>query len=139
MLSHSDNEAVHFVVDLNQSGAFGRAHRRWRMSRSSKTWLKWNDPSRLDLLPGDRLQSGLKKLPDLFVAGGLLHDAVAFEQSACVGINNEDGMIAGVEQNRICGLGTYAIQAQQFIAQLRGWLREQSIERAAVSSCPERR
>src|SRR5689334_6608464 len=98
VLANSDNQAMHFVVNLGKRRPFGRAHcGRW-MSRSSKPGVErrkrcWDERG----LVGHRLQGTLKQLPDFLIVRFGLDDPVAFEQSSRVSINDEDGLIASIK------------------------------------------
>ncbi len=58
--------------------------------------------------------------------------AVAFEDAAGVGINNEDRTVAGVEKNGVGGLRADAAEAEELSAKDGSWRGEQFIERAVV-------
>ena len=75
---------------------------------------------------------GLESGADLFVGGLGFGEAVALEHPPCVGVNDKDGMFAGIEEDGVGRFGSDAAKSEKLFAEdfcLRG---EQAIERAAV-------
>ena len=60
------------------------------------------------------------------------YDAVALKNAAGVGVHDEDGMIAGVEQDGVGGLRAHAAERQEFRAELVHGLGEHAVERATI-------
>ena len=50
------------------------------------------------------------------------HDTVSIHNAPCIRVHNENWMISGVQENRVRGFRANAVQAEQFNAQLYGWL-----------------
>src|SRR5262249_14420871 len=68
----------------------------------------------------------------LFVGGLGVGETVAFEDAAGVGVNHEDGMLSGVEKDRIGSFGTDAANSEKLFPEALGWSGEEAIERAMV-------
>src|SRR5260370_6070805 len=60
-----------------------------------------------------------KKFADLVVGEFWVSEAVAFEDAAGVGIDDEDGMFAGVEKDGISGFRADAAKAEKLVAKRR--------------------
>src|ERR1700677_740151 len=110
VLAHADNQAMHIVVDLRQGGPRSSAHRGGGMDRSGKVGARILPvPPRFRFFCFLRLpfsgrwsQSALEPSSNLFVVSFLRENFVAFEDAAGVGVDDEDGMVPGVEENRVC-------------------------------------
>src|SRR5215510_5867333 len=50
-------------------------------------------------------ESGFECCAELFITGLRMRKAVAFEDTAGVGVDDEDRMLAGVEEDRVRGFG----------------------------------
>jgi hypothetical protein len=61
-----------------------------------------------------------------------MRETVAFEDAAGVGVNDKDGMFAGVEKDGVGGFAAYTPKAQKLFAKALGWSSEQAVEGAAV-------
>src|SRR5258708_14750115 len=134
VLSDSDDEAVHFVVNLNQSSARCGTDGRRRVSGTKDAGFERRSHigRRVLLLLYDGLQSLLKQFANVFIVGIFRKNVVAGEDAAGIGINDEHGMVAGVEKNGIGGLRANSFYAKQFGTKRVRWLGEESIERAVV-------
>jgi hypothetical protein len=71
-------------------------------------------------------------LADVFIGGFFWQNAVPIENAPGVSIHHENRVISGIEKNGIRSLRPYAVQAQQFLAELWGRLREQFAKGSAV-------
>src|SRR5665811_2443860 len=79
----------------------------------------------------------LEQRPNFLVIRLRRQNTVPIQDATRVGVHNEDGMIPGVEQDRVCGFGADTVQAEQFLAKLAGRSREQMIQRAAICRVEE--
>ena len=73
-----------------------------------------------------------KKFADLVVGEFWVSEAVAFEDAAGVGIDDEDGMFAGVEKDGISGFRADAAKAEKLVAKMRSGRGKQIVERSVV-------
>src|SRR3954471_11898429 len=93
------------------------------------------------LLGSDGRQGCLAELPDALVLSLLAHNAMALKNAACIGIDDEYWMVSGIQEDRVCGLRSNAIQAQQFFAKFFRTLRKHLLQGAfvaVVQECDER-
>ena len=77
-------------------------------------------------------KSGVEELAEVFVAGFVLSEAVAFEDAAGVRVDHENRVLAGIEKNGIGGFWSDAVQGKELLTKNRGRRSEESGERAAV-------
>ena len=77
-------------------------------------------------------KGGLEELTDVLVGLRAMSQAVAFEDAPGVGVDHEDGVVAGVEKDGVSGLRSNAVDGKQLLAQFDGWRREEPMERALV-------
>src|SRR5271169_2122634 len=80
-----------------------------------------------------RRQCLLKQPSNLVIARRARNDLMPFQNAPRVSVHYKDWMIAGIQQNRIGGLWPYAIQREQFIAELGRWPREHSRQRPTIT------
>src|SRR3984957_12625433 len=78
----------------------------------------------LRLLLSHRRQGTLEELANIFVVRFLWQNPMAVQDAARISIHDEDGMISRVQKNRVRGLRTHAVQAEQLFAELVGRLRK---------------
>src|ERR1700691_4494391 len=127
---------MHFVIDLRQSCAFRRAHRRRRMRRTWKSCRQTLIASVAEV--GDRLchrpQSLLKQFTNLVISSFLGNNLVASENPARVGIHDKDRIVAGIEQDGIGALGPASMPIEQFFPKLVRGACEQSCPRPLILS-----
>src|SRR6266487_1699551 len=62
---------------------------------------------------------------------------MALRNSSSVGVNHENRMLSGVEQNRVGSFGTYVFESKEFIAEFGSGLREHFLQRTAIGSIEE--
>ena len=74
----------------------------------------------------------LEEMAEVFVTAVRFAQAMTFEQAPRVGVNDEDRMVAGVEQDGVGGFRPDAVDREQLFAQRRGWHAEHFGERAVV-------
>lgn len=74
---------------------------------------------------------------DFLVTGFCADDAVALEHATRVGVDNDDRMVSGIEQDGVGGLRTDAVEGEQLGAELFSRLREHAAERAGISLVKE--
>src|ERR1700693_5006136 len=79
---------------------------------------------------GQRL---LKKIPNLGVRRGLRENLMSRKNPPGVSIYHKDGMIAGVEQDRIRSLRADAMQSEKFLPKLLRGTREQLCQKATIA------
>jgi len=77
-------------------------------------------------------KSGMEQLAKLFVVGFGLSEAVAFEDAAGVGVDDENRVPASIEKNGIGGFWSDAAQGKELLTKNRGRGGEEFAERAAV-------
>ena len=63
----------------------------------------------------------LEELADVFVTESCMGMAVTLQDAAGVGVDDEDRMLRGIEEDGICGLRAYAVDGEQLIAQRLCW------------------
>jgi hypothetical protein len=110
VLANSYEQAVHVVVDLGKRRAPGSAHG----GGSVRSRLKIS--SRLPV-PGSQLgcdggQRAFAERADFVISGGGRQDLMAVEDAAGVGIDHEDGMLAGVEKDGVSGFRADAVEGE---------------------------
>jgi len=131
MVAHPDDERMKFVIVLRQSTASGAAHARNRMTRI-RGGIFYDERLRC------RVADGLfNHDANFFVRGFPADDAVAQQHAARVGVHDEDGMIAGIEQDGIGSFGADAVEFQQLCSKLSGRLGEHARERAGILAVEE--
>src|ERR1700676_1143591 len=119
---------MHVIERLSQRRARRKTHGAGRM-RSEKVLILYSPFRRYQLRTAQGL---LKEFAQIFVLCVAAGDPVAFHDAASVGVDHENRMLAGVEQNRVRGFRTNPVQREQLLSQLFGRLREQAPQRASV-------
>ena len=76
---------------------------------------------------------------DFVVAEFGRSEGVAFEDAAGVGVNDEHGMVAGIEKDGVGGFGADAVDGEELGAESFGGSREHASERAGVIAMDEAR
>jgi len=111
---------MHLVVNLLQRCAFRCAHRRWRMCRAGKSLRQIFLPAAAGFGNGfcDGHERLLEKSPNLVVSGFFRKNFVTRKNPARVGVDHEDRMIAGVQQDGIGCFGADSMQVEQFFRSL---------------------
>src|SRR5262245_6947546 len=77
-------------------------------------------------------ERGFESGAEVLIGGFGMGEAVAFEDAAGVGIDDEDGMLAGIEEDGVGGFGADAAKSEKLFAEALGGGSEQAVERAAV-------
>jgi hypothetical protein len=77
-------------------------------------------------------KAALKDLPYFLVTVCRLGQAMSLQHTPRVGVHNEYGMLARIEQDSVCGLRPDAVDAQKLLAQQRRWGTKHSTQRTAV-------
>src|SRR5579863_8470036 len=136
MLPNANDEPVHLVVNLGDGAAWGCADSRGGMGSARRCRILVRALCRgwFHVAAANRRQSPFKQLANLFVGGLRGENFVPFENPPSVGVHHEDGMVSGVEKNRIRRLGADAVQRQQFLAKLVLRLSKEFVQRTAILS-----
>ena len=79
----------------------------------------------------------LEELADVFVTESCMGMAVTLQDAAGVGVDDEDRMLRGIEEDGICGLRAYAVDGEQLIAQRLCWGSKHFAERALIFAAEE--
>ena len=64
-----------------------------------------------------RGQACLEQAADIFVTVRSFGKTMALQDSASVGIHDKDGMLGGVQKNRVCGFRPYAVNSEELFAE----------------------
>ncbi len=78
-------------------------------------------------------ERGFEEIADFVVGEFGMGMAVAFEDAASIGVDDEDRMFAGVEKNGVGGFRADAAEAEELNAKDGSWRGEQFVERTVVS------
>jgi len=82
-------------------------------------------------------ERGFEEIADLVVGELGMRAAVALEDTASVGVDDEDRMFAGVKENRVGGFRADAAEGEELLAEDGSWCGEQFVERAAIGGKEE--
>ena len=77
-------------------------------------------------------ERGFESGAEVLIGGFGMGEAVAFEDAAGVGVDYEDRMLAGVEEDGVGGFGADAAKREKLFAEAPGCRGKQAVERAAV-------
>src|ERR1700681_2293961 len=75
----------------------------------------------------------LEQLSDMVISHRARNNLVPFQNAPRVSVHHKNGVIAGIQQNRVGGFWPYTIEREQFVAELGRWLCEHPLERSAIT------
>ncbi|HYA61902.1 MAG TPA: hypothetical protein VED66_01785 [Candidatus Sulfotelmatobacter sp.] len=79
-------------------------------------------------------QTLLKKRANMIVRFPAVKEVMAFENAAGVGIHDKDGMLAGVEKDRVSGLRANAVNGEELLTELGGGRGKKPVKRAPMGA-----
>src|SRR5208282_145582 len=85
------------------------------------------------LRSGHLAQCLLEQLSNFVIAGRVGNNLVPFQNAPGVSVHNKGRVIAGIQQNRVSGLGPHTIEREQFAAEFAGWPREHPRQRTSIT------
>jgi hypothetical protein len=112
MLADANHQSAHIIVNLHPRSPPGQAHaRRWMAASTRATEFVGGQKRALQLWNRKRTLTEFTNFLLSSIGG---KNTVTVQNAASVGLDYKDGVLPGVEQDRVGCFMTYPIQVAQF-------------------------